>query len=179
MSRLTPSLVVLASLALTACGGDVNEDLKLWMKDATKDMKGRVPPLPEIKPFPVVSYDAGGKLDPFKPMGLDPEKKAVGGGTKPNFDRRKEALEAYPLESLKMVGLLERAKIRNAIIRAGTVVHLAKIGNYIGQNFGIITNISENEVRIRELVQDPAGDWVERTSTLQLQEQEATNEPRK
>ena len=172
MSRLMPTLAVLASLMLTACGGDVHEDLKLWMKDATKDLKGRAPPLPEIKPFPVVSYDAGEKLDPFKPVGIDPEKKAVGGGIKPDFDRRKEPLEAYPLESLKMVGLLQQAKMKHAIIRAGTAVHQVKIGNYMGQNFGIITNISESEVQIRELVQDPAGDWVERTSTLQLQEQE-------
>lgn len=167
------TLAILASLMLTACGGDGREDLKLWMKDATRDMKGRVPPLPEIKPFPVVSYEAGDKADPFKPLGLDLEKKAIGNGIKPDFDRRKEPLEAYPLESLKMVGLLQQGKMKHAIIRAGNVVHQVKIGNYMGQNFGIVTNISENEVQIRELVQDPSGDWVERTSTLQLQEQEA------
>ena len=173
MWTLRRTLVVLASLVLTACGGDVHEDLKLWMKEVTKDMKGRVPPLPEIKPFPIVSYDAGKLVIPFNPVGIDPEKKAVGGGIKPDLDRRKEPLEAYPLESLKMVGLLQQqGKMKFAIIRAGTAVHQVKIGNYIGQNFGIITNISENEVQIRELVQDSSGDWVERTSTLQLQEQE-------
>lgn len=172
MSRLMPTLAVLAALILTACGGDGHDDLRLWMKDATKDMKGRVPPLPEIKPFPIVSYDADERLDPFKPVGIDPEKKAAGGGIKPDFDRRKEPLESYPLESLKMVGLLQQGKMKHAIIRAGAVVYQVKIGNYVGQNFGIITNISESEVQIRELVQDSNGDWVERTSTLQLQEQE-------
>ncbi len=173
MSRLAPTLAVLSALLLTACGGDGHDDLKLWMKDATKDMKGRVPPLPEIKPFPVVSYDADERLDPFKAVGIDPERKAAGGGIKPDFDRRKEPLESYPLESLKMVGLLQQGKMKHAIIRAGNVVYQVKIGNYMGQNFGIITNISESEVQIRELVQDATGDWVERTSTLQLQEQEA------
>lgn len=172
MSGLMLTVAVLASLMLTACGGDVHEDLKLWMKEATKDMKGRVPQLPEIKPFPVVSYDAGEKLDPFKPVGIEPGKKAVGGGIKPDFGRRKEPLEAYSLESLKMVGLLQQGRVRHAIIRAGTAIHQVKVGNYMGQNFGRITNISDNEVRIRELIQDPAGDWIERASTLQLQEQE-------
>ena len=165
-------LAVFAALSLTACGGDSHQDLKLWMNAATRDLKGRVPPLPEIKPFPIVSYDADERLDPFKPVGIDPEKKAAGGGIKPDFNRRKEPLESYPLESLKMVGLLQQAKMKHAIIRAGAVVYQVKIGNYVGQNFGIITSISESEVQIRELVQDSTGDWVERTSTLQLQEQE-------
>lgn len=170
MSRILLTLCVLASL--TACGSDVHQDLKQWMKDATKDLKGRVPPLPEIKPFPVVSYEAGEQSDPFRPMNIETEKKSSGGGIKPNFDRRKEPLEAYPLESLKMIGLLEKGKTKHAVIRAGTAVYQVKIGNYIGQNFGTITDISDSEVKLKELVQDSAGDWVERTSTLQLQEQE-------
>jgi len=170
MRRSLITLVILAFL--TACGSDVNQDLKQWMKDTTKDLKGHVPPLPEIKPYPVVSYEAGERADPFKPMNIETEKKASGGGTKPNFDRPKEPLEAYPLESLKMIGLLEKGKTRHAVLRAGTQVYQVRVGNYIGQNFGVITSISENEVKLKELVQDSTGDWVERTSTLQLQEQE-------
>lgn len=170
MRRILITLAILASL--TACGNDVHQDLKQWMKDATKDLKGRVPPLPEIKPFPVVSYEAGDRSDPFKPMNIETEKKSNGGGVKPNFDRPKEPLEAYPLESLKMIGLLQKGKMKHAVLRAGTQVYQVKIGNYIGQNFGIIIDISDNEVKLKELVQDSAGDWVERTSTLQLQEQE-------
>lgn len=170
MNRILLTLCVLAGL--TACGSDVHQDLKQWMTDSTKDLKGRVPPLPEIKPFPVVSYEAGEKLDPFRPMNIETEKKSGGGGAKPNFDRRKEPLEAFPLESLKMIGLLQKGKIRHAIIRAGAQVYQVSVGNYIGQNFGTITEINDNEVKLKELVQDSAGDWVERTSTLQLQEQE-------
>ena len=91
---------------------------------------------------------------------------------KPDLDRRKEPLEAFPLESLKMVGVLQKDKMIHAIIQAGKAVHQVKIGNYMGQNFGIITNITESEIQLRELVQDAVGDWVERTSSLQLQEQE-------
>ncbi|HUW39091.1 MAG TPA: pilus assembly protein PilP [Rhodocyclaceae bacterium] len=172
MSRLALILSVFLSLLLAGCGGDAHEDLKLWMKDATKNLKGHVPPLPEIKPFPLVSYDAGEALDPFKPFGSELEKKTSGGGLKPDFNRPKEPLESYPLESLKMVGVLQRGKVRHAVIRTGASIFQVKIGNHLGQNFGVITDITDNEVRIKELVQDPGGDWVERTSTLELQEQE-------
>ncbi len=165
-------LLLLMGLALAGCGGDVHDDIKTWMKDSTANLKGRVPPLPEIKAFPIVSYDAGDQLDPFRPLAADPEKKVTGSGIKPDLERRREPLESFPLESLKMVGLLQRDKMKHAIVRVGSNVYQVKIGNYLGQNFGIITDIKDSEVQIKELVQDPAGDWVERTSKLQLQEQE-------
>ena len=176
MSRTALMTVVLATLVLAACGSEEHQDLKLWMKEATKDMKGRVPPLPEIKAFPIVSYEAADLTDPFNPVKIGPDKKpegsGAGGGIQPDFKRFKEPLEAYPLDALKMVGLIQQGKMLNAIIKADKTVHVVKIGNYMGQNFGIITNITESEVQLRELVQDSAGDWVERASTLQLQEQE-------
>ncbi|TRZ66559.1 MAG: pilus assembly protein PilP [Rhodocyclaceae bacterium] len=176
MSPASLLTVVLASLVLGACSTDEHQDLKQWMKDATKDMKGRVKPLPEVKPFPIVSYEAAEMTDPFNPVKIGPDKKpdgaGSGGGIKPDFNRFREPLEGYPLESLKMVGLIQKAKMLNAIIKADKTVHLVKIGNYMGQNFGMITQITDTEVQLRELVQDSAGDWVERPGTLQLQEQE-------
>lgn len=165
--------LLMACLALAACGGDEHQDLKQWMKDATKDIKGRIPPLPEIKPFPVIAYETADLVDPFKPSKLEPEKKSGAGGLQPDLNRRKEALEAYPLESLKMVGTLMKGKMLHALVQADKNVHQVKIGNYMGQNFGIITNISETEITLRELVQDSLGDYSERTSTLQLQEKAA------
>ena len=176
MNRTSLLAVALASLVLGACSTDDHQDLKQWMKDVTKDMKGRVKPLPEMKPFPIVSYEAAETTDPFNPVKIGPDKKpdgsGSGGGIKPDFNRFREPLEAYPLESLKMVGLIQKAKMLNAIIKADKTVHLVKIGNYMGQNFGMITQITDTEVQLRELVQDSAGDWVERPGTLQLQEQE-------
>jgi type IV pilus assembly protein PilP len=176
MSARALSVAMLSSLALLACSGGEHEDIKQWMKDATKDLKGRVPPLPEIIPFPVVSYDAMDLVDPFRPSKIEPDKKFGGGtagGVKPDFDRRREPLEAFPLESLKMVGVLQQKKMNYALIQSGKALYQVKIGNYMGQNFGIITDITDSEVHLKELVQDSAGDWVERNSTLQLQEQEA------
>ncbi|MBL8491577.1 MAG: pilus assembly protein PilP [Rhodocyclaceae bacterium] len=165
-------LSIVACALLSACGGEEHQDLKMWMKESTKDLRGRVPPLPEIKAFPAVSYEAMDLVDPFKPQKIEPEKKGSGGGIKPDLDRRKEPLEAFPLESLKMVGVLQRDKMIHAVVLAGKAVHQVKIGNYMGQNFGIITNITESDIQLRELVQDAVGDWVERTSSLHLQEQE-------
>jgi len=168
-------LLVLAFLAvlLAGCGGGDHEDLRIWMKEASKDLKGRVPPLPEVKPYEPVTYDAASLMDPFKSAKLEPERKKGGGGIQPDFNRPKEPLESYPLETLRFVGFLQRGKMPNGIIQADNAIYQVKIGNYVGQNFGIITNISETEVSVRELVQDSSGDWVERSSSLQLQEREA------
>jgi type IV pilus assembly protein PilP len=95
-----------------------------------------------------------------------------GGGIKPDLERRKEPLEAYPLESLKMVGTLMKGKMVHALVQADKTLHQVKIGNYMGQNFGIITDINDSEVKLKELVPDSLGDYAERTSTLQLQEKQ-------
>ena len=133
-------------LALGGCGDGEHEDLKQWMQESTKDLKGRVAPLPEMKPYEAVAYDAAGNIDPFKAAKLNPANKAGGGGLLPDFNRPKEALEAYPLESLKYVGFLYRGKLANGIVLADSSLHQVKIGNYMGQNFGIITNIDETQI---------------------------------
>ena len=164
--------VAMASLALIACSSGDHEDLRKWMNESSKDIKGRIPPLPEVRPYEPVPYDAGNLIDPFKPAKIEPEQKegGGGGGMRPDLNRPKEPLESYPLESLKYVGVLIKNKTGYAIIQSDGALFQVRIGNYMGQNFGVITKISESEVGLRELVQDAAGDWVERISTLLLQE---------
>jgi type IV pilus assembly protein PilP len=168
------SSIALMALLLTACGGDEHQDIKQWMADASKDMHGRVQPIPEIKPFPIVSYDAGDLPEPFSPSKAVPEKRSGGGGIQPDFDRPREPLEAYPLESLTMVGVMRKDKVLHALIQVDDTVYQVRPGNHMGQSFGVITSITDSQVNIKELVQDPTGqtaDWVERIATLQLQEQ--------
>jgi type IV pilus assembly protein PilP len=86
------------------------------------------------------------------------------------MNRRKEPLEAYPLEQLKMVGTLSQAGITYALVRAEKTLYRVKKGNYLGQNFGLITEITDTEVKLKEIVQDTAGDWTERQSVLPLLE---------
>lgn len=166
--------ICLLPLLLAACGGDEHSDLKQWMNDSTKDLRGRVPPLPEIKPFPIVSYDAADQVDPFSPAKIVPERRTGGAGVQPDFDRPKEPLEAFPLETLKMVGVVRKSNVNYALINANGVIYQVRPGNHMGQNFGFITAITDSEVDLKELVQDPTGqtsDWVERAATLQLLEQ--------
>jgi type IV pilus assembly protein PilP len=159
---------------LAGCGGDEHQDLKAWMAAASADMRGRVQPIPEIKPFPIVSYDAGDLPEPFNAGKIVPEKRTSGTGIQPDFDRPREPLEAYPLESLKMVGVVRKGKTLYGLIQVDSLVYQVKIGNHVGQSFGVVTAISEAQMTIKELVQDPSGqtaDWVERLATLQLQDQ--------
>ena len=96
------------------------------------------------------------------------------------MNRRKEPLEAYPLESLQMVGTLQRGKNTYALVRTtDRDVYQVKVGNYMGQNFGVIVGIGDGDIRLKELVQDGAGDWTERTSTLQLADADTRQERRR
>jgi len=173
MRRTIGTALALTVFAIAGCeSGDQNE-LRDWMKTETKDLRGRIPPLPQVKPYEPVAYDAAGLVDPFRSSRLMIENKQQGGGgLQPDMNRPKEPLEAFPLESLKYVGYLSKSRQPHAIILADAALHQVKIGNYMGQNFGVVTRISDSDIVLRELVQDSAGDWVERTSTLMLQAKE-------
>jgi len=156
-----------ACVLLAGCGGESHQDLRAWMAEQGKNARGRVDPLPEIKPYEPFAYNAFDLPDPFKPRKIEPAK----GNSKlaPDLTRRREPLEAYPLESLNMVGTLQQGKSTYALVRTPDKdVYQVTTGNYLGQNFGVILGISESEIRLKELVQDGSGDWAERTASLQL-----------
>lgn len=161
-------------LLLAACGGDEHQDLKAELKNLTKDLRGHVPPLPVVKPYEPVPYKAFDLPDPFGPTKIElatgGAAKSKSGANAPDANRPKEPLEAYPLESLKMVGTLSQKGVNYALVRADSSVYRVKAGNYLGQNFGIITEITENQINLKELVQDASGDWTERKVALQLSE---------
>ena len=172
------ALFVVATLALAGCGGESHQDLRAWMIEQGKGARGKLDPLPQIKPYEPFAYNAFDLPDPFKPRRIEPTK----GASKlaPDLTRRKEPLEAFPLESLTMVGTLEKNKTVYALVRTPERdIYQVRAGNYVGQNYGVVTGIVENEVKLRELVQDGAGDWTERSSTLLLQQGEAKRQERK
>jgi type IV pilus assembly protein PilP len=162
---------LLGAFMLSGCAGDPNQEVKQWMDEQAKTMKGKVDPLPLVKPYVPFAYNAFDLPDPFKPRKIEPAR----GSSKlaPDLNRRKEPLEAYPIESLRMVGTLQQQNTIYALVRTNDKnVYQVRMGNYLGQNFGIITGISEGEIRLRELVQDSSGDWTERQSRLLLDDQE-------
>ena len=158
--------------ALSACGGEQYSDLRQFVKDSDNLPHGRIPPLPDVKPYEPFTYDAYNLIDPFKPRKIEPPKSAAGGGVQPDLARRKEPLEAYPLENLRMVGTLQQNKQTYALVKSpDNNLFRVKSGNYLGQNFGLITTISESTIKLKEIVQDSGGDWTERVSTLTLAEE--------
>ena len=172
------ALATVAALALAGCGGESHQDLRAWMSEQGKGARGKLDPLPQIRPYDPFAYNAFDLPDPFKPRKIEPTK----GTSKlaPDLARRKEPLEAYPLESLSMVGTLERNKMIFALVKTpDRDVYQIRAGNYVGQNFGVVTGIGEGEIKLKELVQDGAGDWTERSSTLQLQQADASPKGRR
>lgn len=170
------SLVTIMLLALASgCSDEQHGDLAQWVKEQDNLPRPRIDPLPEVRPFEVFAYEADkeGLLDPFKPRKIEAAKQAAGGGIRPDLNRRKEPLEAYPIENLKMVGTLAQQKDVFALIKTpDNNLFRVKRGNYLGQNFGLIMGITEAEVQLKEIVQDSGGDWVERVSSLQLQDEQ-------
>jgi len=171
MMRLRFSLVF-STLLLAACSSSEFSDLKEFVDQSGQGLRGHVDPLPQVKAYEPMSYNAFDLPDPFKPRKIEPDR-GNGGGPAPDLVRRKEPLEAYPLESLKMVGTLEKARQRWALIKTpdGNLYRVRR-DNYMGQNFGKIAMISDSSITLTELIQDTTGSWSERTSNLQLLEEE-------
>ena len=173
-------LVVLAGLA--ACNQEAHDDLKRWMEENTRDLRGKVAKLPEVKPYVAVPYEVEALNDPFKPARLEPESRSrpqagQGGAFQPDFDareRRHSALEKYPLESLRMIGSMNVNRQPMAIVQVDDKVKQVKVGDYLGLDFGLVTRITDSEIQLRELIQDSAGEWSERKSSLLLQMKEGS-----
>jgi type IV pilus assembly protein PilP len=161
-----------AAAVLAGCGSGEFADLKTFVEQSEQGMRGRVEPLPQVQVYEPMAYEAFELPDPFAPRKVDPDKTASAGGLQPDIDRPKEPLEAYPLESLSMVGTLERGRQRWALVKTPeNTLYRVRNGNYIGQNFGVVAMITESSVTLKELIQDTNGSWSERTSTLQLVEE--------
>ena len=171
---MTRLLLLACVVLLAACEAEQYSDLKKELNELTKDLRGRVDPLPQVRPYEPVPYQAENEVDPFRPDRI--EVAAAGGagpaasGKQPDLDRPKEPLEAFPLESIQMVGSLTQGRETFGLVKAGPNLYRVKKGNYMGQNFGVITAIDESQISLKELIQEGSGEWIERASSLQLQE---------
>ena len=168
-------LFSLLALALAACGGEEHGDLKQELASLTKDLRGRVDPLPQVKPYEPVPYTAEGQIDPFRPERIEVAQagRASSASTALIEEQKRrppEPLEAFPLESITMLGTITQNQETFALVKAGPNLYRVRKGNYMGQNFGVVTGIDESQVMLKELVQDGGGDWVERNSALHLVE---------
>ena len=163
----------MAVFALVGCSGD-QQELSQWMDQQRREVKPSVQPLSPPKKFNPQAYLALGGVEPFSnqklTVALKQEARQPNSLLSAELNRRKEPLEAYPLDSMSMVGSVTKAGRPYALLRVDNLLYQVKQGDYLGQNYGKITKISETDVSLREIVQDAAGEWIERTSALQLQE---------
>lgn len=162
-----------AAALLAACSAN-QEELRGWMDQQRREVKPNVTPLEAPKKFDPQPYTSAAAVDPFSTQKLSVAIKQE--SNQPNsllaseLNRRKEPLESYPLDSMSMVGSVARGAQPFALLRVDNLLYQVKVGDYLGQNYGRVTRIAESEVTLREIVQDAAGEWIERPASLQLQE---------
>lgn len=170
-------LATLLAVALAGCGQAGREDMQGWMTKQRAGLSPRIDPIPEPPPFVPQAYVQAAAIDPFSLQKLASalRRDATVAASQsallaPELKRRKEALESYPLDAMAMVGSLIKQGRPVALIKVDNQLYQTTVGQYLGQNYGRILRIGETEVQIREIIRDPAGNWVERPATLQLQE---------
>jgi type IV pilus assembly protein PilP len=161
-----------AMLLLAGCGNE-QEELQQWMEQQRREAKPSVEPLSPPKKFDPQPYASTDGIEPFSPqkltVALKQEARQPNSMLAAEFNRRKEPLEAFPLDSMTMVGSVIKKGRNFALLRVDNLLYQVKTGDYLGLNYGKITAITETEVSLREIVQDAAGEWIERPGALQLQ----------
>lgn len=163
--------LILANLA--ACGSS-SEELQTWMEQQKREVRPNVPPLKPPKKFDPDPYTVADAVDPFAlqklTVALKQEAHQPNSLMSAEMNRRREPLEAFPLDSMTMVGSVNRKGSSYALIKADGLLYRVKQGDYLGQNFGKVMKITETDIELREIVQDASGEWIERQTNLQLQE---------
>lgn len=164
-------------LAVSGCSVSGEEELQEWMKEERNATKPRIEPLPEPNKFSPQAYNQAGSIEPFSNQKLTQALRRDSNQTSsnaaliaPELSRRKEPLEALPLDSVSMVGSLIRGGAPVALVKVDNLIYQVRVGNHLGQNYGLITKVTETGISLREIVQDAAGEWIERTAALQLLE---------
>jgi type IV pilus assembly protein PilP len=170
---LMPALVGVVSLLLTACSGE-QQELSEWIAQQRDEVKPSVQPILPPKKFNPQPYLAADAVEPFSTqkltVAIKQEARQPSSLLASEVNRRPEPLEAFPLDSVTMVGSLIKHNTPFALLRVDKLLYQVKLGDYLGQNYGKIVKITETDMSIREVVQDGSGEWTERISSIQLQE---------
>ena len=178
MKAFPASLILLCAVSLWGCGATGEDELRQWMTNERAQAKPRVTPITEPKKFVPQPYPAEEGMEPFNALKLTQALKRESAQVAtnaaliaPEMARRKEPLEAFPLDAMAMVGSMNKNGKPTALLTVDKLLYQVQLGNHLGQNFGRITAITETSIQLREIVQDPTGDWIERTTSLELQEE--------
>jgi type IV pilus assembly protein PilP len=165
--------MALACALLAGCGASDVREVQDWMDQVRRNAHPSVKPLPEPKDFLPYAYGAKDAVAPFDPTKLLGElARAAATSDNPNqpdMQRPRELLETFPLDTMQMVGTIEKGGTRYALLQVDRSLYQVRTGQRIGQNFGVVTHVGEDAVDIREVVQDAAGEWTGRMTKLELQ----------
>lgn len=166
---------VVFMILLSGCGSDDFSDLTRYIAEVKARPKEAIKPLPEIKVIEPFLFKPEGLRDPFKPL-EQPEQNegadvSTASGIKPDTTRRKEELEAFPLDGLKMVGTVNMKSNLWGLVKASDgTIYRVKVGNYMGKNYGKIIRIVSDKIELMEIVPDKPGTWREQPSSIALTE---------
>lgn len=169
------SICCFAALFITGCVNDDVSDLRQYVKSVKARPKSSIPPLPEIKVVEPFIFNPDGLRDPFRAVERVEEEQpfdmAAGTGIRPDTSRRKEELEAYSLDTLRMVGTLTMDTGLWALVKASDgTIHRVKKGHHMGRNYGEIIRILDSRIELMEIVPDKPGAWREQQASLALAE---------
>lgn len=163
---------------LMGCTTSGQDELQVWMQSERSAIKPQVKPIPEPTRFIPKTYAGERLMEPFSKEKLASVMQGTAGTPvansaliEPELRRRKEPLEAYPLDAMSMVGSINRQGQLVALVKVDNLLYQVRPGGYLGQNYGRVNKITETEVTLREIVQDSFGEWTERPAALQLQEE--------
>ncbi|CAA9890895.1 Pilus assembly protein PilP (fragment) [Candidatus Methylobacter favarea] len=165
--------VILALLA--GCGNDDFSDLNQFISEVKARPKEPIEPLPAIKVIEPFIFAPEGLRDPFKAL-EQPEQNGkndntTGSGIRPDTSRRKEDLENYPLDGLRMVGTVAMQQNLWGLVKASDgIIYRVQVGNYMGKNYGKIIRIGSDKIELMEIVPDKPGLWREQQASLALAE---------
>lgn len=168
--RLPYCATLLLAVGISGCGSET-EDLEAYVADVKSRKSRAIEPIPQMQQFESFVYDPAGRRDPFV---LPSQQRDASGfsanpGLRPDLNRNKEALEEFPLDSLRMVGTILLGNRTYALIKAPDgVIHRVSAGNHMGQNYGEITAIAETEITLNEIIPDGFGGWMNRAAQLAL-----------
>ena len=172
--RVVVTLATAATIALLAgCENGSMTDLEAWVVEIKGRPGARIEELPPIQPYESKAYTVAAAVDPFEPFyredRQDEQLASDGNGLRPDEDRNREELERYALDSLRMMGTLERDEEVWGVVRSpDQIIHRVQVGNYLGQNHGKIIGIFEDGIELAEIVPDGQGGWIERAASLAL-----------
>ncbi len=171
------AVVLLLAGVVTACGSSSDDELHQWMTAQRAQAQPKIKPISAPKQFKPEAYSFTNEPDPFSKqkltlaLGKEANQAAANGALiAPELKRRKEPLEEFPLDNMTLVGSMVRNQKPVALVKVGPLLYQVHVGDYLGQNYGRVVKIVENEVTLREIVQDAIGEWIERPASLQLQE---------